>query len=66
MNLKKIAVFLFAFSLLLQPALRTKTKDDDVVFVVMTGHEHLYYRTNYKGVPFITLGGGGHYIESRP
>jgi predicted phosphodiesterase len=29
------------------------------VTAVFAGHEHLYYRTDYKGIPFITLGGGG-------
>jgi len=29
------------------------------VTAVFAGHEHLYYRTDYEGIPFITLGGGG-------
>ena len=33
---------------------------------VLAGHEHLYYRTDYKGVPFITLGGGGATFSASP
>ncbi|MCW4019780.1 MAG: hypothetical protein NWF14_00905 [Candidatus Bathyarchaeota archaeon] len=36
------------------------------VTAILAGHEHLYYRTDYKGVPFITLGGGRHYTENWP
>ena len=36
------------------------------VTAVMAGHEHLYYRTDYKGVPFITLGGGGATFSAPP
>ena len=46
MNLKKIAVFLFVFPLLLQPALHAETKDDDVTFVVFGDS-----RVAFQGVP---------------
>lgn len=36
------------------------------VTAVLAGHEHLYYRTDYKGVPFITLGGGGATFSAPP
>lgn len=29
------------------------------VDAVMAGHAHLYFRTDYKGLPFLTIGGGG-------
>jgi hypothetical protein len=36
------------------------------VTAVFAGHEHLYYRVDYEGIPFITLGGGGAAFSAPP
>jgi len=36
------------------------------VSAVFSGHEHLYYRTEYQGIPLITLGGGGATFAAPP
>ena len=36
------------------------------VTAVFSGHEHLYYRTDYRGIPFITVGGGGATFSAPP
>ncbi len=36
------------------------------ITAVIAGHEHLFYHTEYKGIPFYTIGGGGAPFSTSP